>query len=314
MQINSFFQKMNDGYELWVNRWLPNKDEDIKGIVQLHHGLAEHSMRYDRLGSVLAENGYILNAYDFRGHGKSAENAISAGYGTFGKIANKDGFNIAIEDLKEIIQGVKNDFPGKKVILLGHSFGSFVSQGYIEKYSDTIDACTLCGTSGPKNGLPKIGKIVVNIVNAFKGPDAISPLLANLAFGSYCKKIKNPKTPNDWISKNEMNVQMYNDDKWCGISLTNSFFKDLMSGLIQIHKKSNMKKISVDLPINFIYGKDDPVGSYGKSIEKLYSIYQKNGIKNLTIKAYPEDRHELFNEDNKEEVEKDLINWIEKIL
>ena len=83
----------------------------------------------DRLGSVLAENGYILNAYDFRGHGKSAENAISAGYGTFGKIANKDGFNIAIEDLKEIIQGVKNDFPGKKVILLGHSFGSFVSQG-----------------------------------------------------------------------------------------------------------------------------------------------------------------------------------------
>ena len=72
MQINSFFQKMNDGYELWVNRWLPNKDEDIKGIVQLHHGLAEHSMRYDRLGSVLAENGYILNAYDFGASGTCA--------------------------------------------------------------------------------------------------------------------------------------------------------------------------------------------------------------------------------------------------
>ena len=92
MQMKSFMMKMDDGYELCLNRWQPDSDDEIKGVIQLHHGLAEHSLRYDRFGSILAEQGYVLNAYDMRGHGRTAENADKNGTGIFGKLADKITF------------------------------------------------------------------------------------------------------------------------------------------------------------------------------------------------------------------------------
>ncbi len=314
MKVNSFSLKMNDGCEIFLNRWEPDAPEDIKGVVQLHHGLAEHSMRYDRLGSVLAENGYVLNAYDMRGHGKTAETAIAKGEGRFGQLARKNGFETAVEDLAFIIESLKKDYPDKKIVLLGHSFGSFISQGYIEKYGERIDGCILCGTSGPQIPLAPIGKVVAKVVRAFKGPDATSKFLTKLSFGSYNKHIANPQTADDWISLNELNRQMYEMDKWCGFPLTVSFFVDITTALSTIHKKKNMKAVPAELPVFFIYGKEDPVGGYGKTIEKLYDIYKKNGVKNLQIKGYENDRHEIFNEDDKETVEKDVLQWLSDVL
>ena len=314
MKMNSFSLKMNDGCEIFLNRWEPDTTEDIKGVVQLHHGLAEHSMRYDRLGSVLAENGYVLNAYDMRGHGKTAETAIAKGEGRFGQLARKNGFETAVEDLAFIIESLKKDYPDKKIVLLGHSFGSFISQGYIEKYGERIDGCILCGTSGPQIPLAPVGKIVAKIVRAFKGPDATSKFLTKLTFGSYNKHIQNPQTADDWISLNELNRQIYAMDKWCGFPLTVSFFVDITTALSTIHKKKNMKAVPAELPVFFIYGKEDPVGGYGKTIEKLYDIYQKNGVKNLQIKGYENDRHEIFNEDDKETVEKDVLQWLSDVI
>lgn len=314
MQTKSFFSKMSDGAEIWVNRWSPDSTEEIKGIVQLHHGLAEHSMRYDRLGSVLADNGYVLNAYDFRGHGRTAENAQSKGTGRFGKLADKDGFNRVIEDLNEIILSLKNEFPEKPVFLLGHSFGSFISQGYIEKYGNNLTGCTLCGTAGPRPALVKSGRTFAHIIKFFCGKNRIIPLLEKLSFGSYNDKVENLKTKNDWLSANADNVAMYNEDKWCGFPLTVSFYCDMLDGLNQIHNPENMKNIPVDLPINFIYGTDDPVGTYGETIKLLYKIYQENGVKKLSIKGYEGDRHEIFNEDDKETVENDLLTWLNSLI
>ncbi len=313
MQTKSFFVTMSDGAEIAVNRWIPDSIEDIKGVVQLHHGLAEHSLRYDRLGSILAENGWVLNAYDMRGHGKTAENAEKKGTGIFGKLADKDGFNRVVDDLHEIIDNVKKDFAGKKTVLLGHSFGSFVSQGYIEKYGNDINACILCGTAGPNPALVAVGKIAANIVKSVKGPDSIVPLLSKMAFGSYNKRIKNPSSPNSWLSANELNVQMYEADQWCGFPLTTSFFCDMLSGLSQIHKLPNIKAIPNELPVFFIFGSEDPVGSYGESIRKLHKIYQDKGMKKVYIKEYAGDRHEILNEDDKESVEADIIGWISNI-
>lgn len=313
MQTKNFTLKMRDGMEIFINRWSPDAEEEVKGIVQLHHGLAEHSMRYDRLGSILAENGYVLNAYDMRGHGKTAENAEKKGNGLFGKLADKDGFNIVVEDLNEIIEDLKKAYPGKKALLFGHSFGSFVSQGYIEKYGKNIDACILCGTAGPQQALMTGGKILANIIKCFRGGNAIVPALSKLSFGSYCKRIENPETENDWLSLNKANRQMYEMDNWCGIPLRVSFFCDLTGGVKQIHKAKNMKKVPADLPILFIWGAEDPVGSYGKTIRNLADIYKKNGVKNIEMIEYPNDRHEILNEDDKEKVEADILNYLAKI-
>ena len=271
MQMKSFMMKMDDGYELCLNRWQPDSDDEIKGVIQLHHGLAEHSLRYDRFGSVLADQGYVLNAYDMRGHGRSAENADKNGTGVFGKLADKKGFDRAVLDLKAVTDNIKQDFPGALV-----GFGS----------------------------------ILTHIITFFRGKNAIVPTLANLSFSGYNARIPNPRTEYDWLSANELNVDMYKMDNWCGIPLTASFFCSMVEGLSKIHKNGNMKKIPSKLPIFFIYGSDDPVGSYGKTIKKLFNIYKSNGIKKLDIKEYPGDRHEILNENDKEQVENDIINWI----
>ncbi len=314
MQLKSFSFKVSDGAEIWVNRWSPDPEQEIKGIVQLHHGLAEHSMRYDRFGSVLADNGYILNAYDMRGHGRTGEIAEENGTGKIGMFTENDGFNRVVEDLNEVIEAVKKEYAEKPVILFGHSFGSFVSQGYIEKYSQNINGCVLCGTAGPRNLLIGFGKIVVGLIKKIKGGENYSKFVEDLAFGSYNNKIADKKTEKDWLSRNEMNVQMNLSDKWCNIRLRLAFYYDMMSGLKQIHTGSNIKAIRKDLPVFFIYGDADPVGDYGKTINKLIGIYKKNKMTSVDVKVYPEDRHEILNEVDRETVENDVIDWLNKTL
>ena len=313
MNMKSFTLKMDDGYELCLNRWMPDSEEDIKGVVQLHHGLAEHSLRYDRFGSVLAENGYVLNAFDMRGHGRSAEIADKNGTGMFGKLADKKGFDRAVLDLKAVTDNLKTDFPGKKTILFGHSFGSFVAQGFIEEFGKDIDACILCGTAGPRPALIAGGSFAAHLITLFTGKNKCLDIMSKLSFGSYNEKISNPRTPCDWLSKNELNVDMYMMDNWCGFPLTNSFFCSMTEGLSKIHKSKNIKKIPLSLPVYFIYGSDDPVGSYGATIKKLINIYKANGMERVDIKEYTGDRHEILNEDDKEQVENDIIDWINKL-
>lgn len=313
MQTKNYYQTMKDGVKIKINKWTPDSDEKIKGIIVLHHGLAEHSMRYDRFGSILTENGYVLIAHDIRGHGATAELAQQEKTGSFGKLADKDGFYKAVEDLYEIILCAKTEYSETKVILMGHSFGSIISQGFIEKYSHAIDGCVLCGTTYMPQFVSHFGHALFCLVRTFKGKNKTSKFLRNIAFFGYNKRVSDSESPNAWVSKSKMNLEMYESDKWCGIPLTTSFFCDLVFALNQIGKNKNIKKIRKNLPVDFIYGSEDPVGNYGKSIQKLISLYKKFGIKNLQVKIYEGDRHEILNEDDKELVESDLINWFDNL-
>ena len=310
MQIKSYFQTMKDGAEIKVNKWLPDEEVPVKGVLVLHHGLAEHSMRYDRFGSVLSENGYILIAHDVRGHGATAEKAVNTKTGRFGQLSLKDGFNKAVEDLYEIVITAKAEYPGVKIISMGHSFGSFVTPRFIEKYSHQVDGCILCGTSYMPQYVTHAGHALACIVRAFRGKNNCSKFLKTVAFGSYDKRIEDKFSPNAWISVSKLNVEMYDMDQWCGIPLTNSFFCDLLYGLNQIGKNKNIAGIRNDLPVFFIYGSEDPVGNYGKSIKILYSKYEQKGMNKLSIKEYTGDRHEILNEDDKETVEADILNFL----
>lgn len=314
MQTKNFFMTMSDGFEIAINRWLPDENTEIKGIIQLHHGLSEHSLRYDRFGSVLAENGYVLNAYDMRGHGKTAQNAEEKNKGKYGKLADKDGFKRVIEDLHEITSAVKNDFPGKKIVVMGHSFGSFVTQGFIENYGNEADLCILSGTAGPMALAEGPGKFIASLMCLINGNDKPSPFLKNVSFSGYNKRIQNPQSPNAWLSSDPQSVMLYDSDAWCQIQLTTSFYRDMTAGLSYIHKKANMKKIPQNLPILFMYGSEDPVGGYGKTIKKLIQIYIDNGIQDIEEICYEGDRHEPLNEVNREEVERDILEWIAKKL
>lgn len=314
MQLKSFVLKTSTNFELCCNTWLPDSDKEIKGVVVLHHGIAEHSLRYDKLGYVFTDNGYIFTSYDMRGHGKTAENSEKNNTGKFGKIANKKGYKLVIQDLNDFIDYTKEQYPDKKIILLGHSFGSFVTQGYIEKYSNKIDGCIISSTAGQSKLKIKAGIFVCGLVKFFKGKNKSSKFLYNVAFGSYNNRISNPKNQFEWLSKNEMNIQMYIDDRWCGINLTASFFSDMMKLLNYVHKNRRIKKIRKDLPILIPYGTEDPVGYYGKTVKRLYKTYTKYNILNCTLKAFKNDRHEILNETDSDKVENTFLKWIDNTL
>ncbi len=312
MQTKNFFQVMSDGAEIAVNRWSPDEGSEIKGVIQLSHGMLEHSLRYDRLGSILAEGGWVFSAHDHRGHGRTAQNAVNKGAGMFGKLADRDGFRRVTQDLDEVIGRLKEEYPGRKVFLLGHSFGSFVAQAYIENHGDALDGCVLCGTAGPQNAAVRLGKAVTDLFRAFLGGDRRSATVRRLIFGSYLDRIPDAQTEYDWLSSNRESVELYLSDSWCGGIPTLSFFHDILSGLLQIHRKDAMRRIPARLPVLMLAGEDDPVGGYGRSVKALCDIYRQNGMRSVELKLYPGARHELFNETDSDTVVSDMTAWLEK--
>lgn len=313
MKKENYYFSTTDETELWINRWIPDNADAAKGVILFHHGMEEYTNRYEELGTFLADNGYVFNAYDCRGHGFTAKKAEEKGTGMFGKLADKNGFNIAIEDLLEITNEAKNRFPGKKVFLLGYSFGSFVAQGFIEKYGTEIDGCILCGTKGPDQFINWISTILGHIVCLF-GRNVMARKLEQVPYPMYLKPIPKPHENHlVWMATDQSVVRGYIEDEYCSLGFTRSFFLDFMSGCYHMHQKKNMRKIPVNLPIFFIYGNEDPVGGYGKTVRKLMAIYKKNGVKNISEKIYEGCRHEILKDVKKEEVRKDIIEWIENL-
>lgn len=302
MKTETIKLPMTDGKMVALHTFVP--DGDVKAVVQLSHGMAEYSMRYAELGKFLCDNGIAFYAHDHRGHGETAESVEDLGF-----LAENDGFNRVVEDLATMIKKCKEDFPGKKVILLAHSFGSFVSQCYIEKYGAEIDGVVLCGSAGPRLLLSGVGRVISGIVMKCTGKRKKSALLDTLVFGTYNKGIESDSAA-AWICRDAEVVKKYDDDPFCGFKVTNEFFYDFLGGLTSIHKKKNMNKIPKDLPVFLMAGDGDPVGEYGKSVKKLFTSYKKLGIKDVSLKLYPEARHELFNELNKVDVMNDLLVWV----
>lgn len=314
MQIESFFQKMSDGFEIFVNRWIPDEDVEIKGVICLCHGMMEHIMRYDKIATYFTEKGYVFNAYDQRGHGKTAQNAESKNTGKFTILAEKDGYKRVTEDLNEILEYAKMKYSDKKIILVSHSFGSLVTQNYLETFGDSlIDKCVLMGTSGPHKEVG-VGYFINRIMSPFVNANKPSKFFNKLIFNSYQNHIPKAerKSGNEWLSLNKENVELYNMDSWCGKIPSFSFFTDLLKLNMKIGKTKNIHKISQNLPLLFMYGTEDPVGNYGKSIKNLINILRKNGNNLISEISYPNLRHELFNECEWENVCTDLIEWIEK--
>lgn len=302
---------MSDGGINVFHSWLP--DGEVKGIVLLSHGMTEHASRYERLGRLLTEKGVALYAEDHRGHGETARLAEENGTGMFGYLADRDGFFRVVDDIHEELVMVKNLHPGKKIVLFGHSFGSFISQCFLEKYGESLDGCILCGTAGPRYGLVESARAVGNIIKFFTGRKHVSPLMDKLAFGSYNSRIKDRRTNFDWLSRDNAQVDKYIEDPWCGYVCTIGFFCDMFAGLSYIHRKENMAKVPKNLPVHFIDGTGDPVGDYAESVKNLCEIYRSNGVKNADIKLFEDARHELLNETNREEVEADVLAWVEGI-
>jgi len=311
IKTETVFKTQDDGSQIALHKWVPYailKKNIVRYVVHISHGMAEHAQRYDHFARFLCENGIAVYAHDHRGHGKTASTATELGF-----LAHTNGFQRVVLDLRSMIETCHSDFPGVPVILLGHSFGSFIAQSFIEQFGDEIEACILSGTAGPRIPLSMVGSALAAIVKKFKGAQYRSKFLDNLSFGTYRDKIAKPCAEFAWLSSNSEVVQKYEDDSLCGFLCTTGFFYDLTSGLTRIHKAKNIRRIPKNLPVLFFAGTADPVGSYTESIKKLALKYRKSDMLDITERYYKDGRHEMLNELSKDEVYKDVLEWINNI-
>ena len=292
MKENVFQTKFGD---LKGTKW---EVENPSCLVLIVTGMAEHTKRYNDFAIYLnKQSNTSVYSLDHFGQGDNGKLGLP--------IPNY--FNEELLIFKDYIQYLKDTYK-KKIFVFAHSMGSFLTQGYIEKYSTTIDKVILCGTNG-RNSLVKFGALLSNIIVNKKNETKEAKLLYNLSIGAYDKKFKEVKLPNAWLSYNKENILKYNEDPKCGFRCSNRFYKCFLNGLKSIQKTKNIKKISKDLPILIVGGQDDPVGNFGKGLKNLYKLYTKNGL-NVTLKIYPNMIHEILNELNKEIVYYDIAKFL----
>lgn len=274
---------------------------DEKAVVVIAHGMAEHPQRYENLAYYLNNNNISVHAIYHIGHGKHAK--------ILGHMADGE-FNMCVSNINELVELVRNE-SNKKVYLLGHSMGSFMSQLYITKY-DNIDGLILSGSSC-SNIILKAGYGLSKIVCAFsKDTSKPSNFMNNLSFGSFNKQFKNAKTKFDWLNQDEVEVLKYVNDPYCGFVCSQSFYKNFLRVYVDIAKKENLLKINKNLPMLILGGSKDPVSANGKGLEKLYKQYIKLNLTDVTLKIYQDDRHEIYLETNKDEVYNDTLEFLNK--
>lgn len=293
--------------KIYVREWVP--EGEIKGFVQIAHGVAEYGQRYDDFMNFLAANGYAAAANDHLGHGKSVSSEENRGFFT-----EENGWDAVVADMKTLHDCLKEKYPDKKAVLFGHSMGSFLSRTYIIKHPDDFDAAVICGTGQQSGLIVSLGEMMAKSECKKNGANKPSLKLTKMAFGSYNKKINPVRTSVDWLSRNEDNVDRYEADPLCGGLSSAGLFRDMMGGLKFIGNRNNIAKMRKEMPIFLIAGSMDPVGDYGKGVKKVYDLFLAAGMKNVSMKLYKDDRHEILNEDDRQQVYDDVLGWIETVL
>lgn len=304
--FNDFYFKSSTGKNnIHVHRCVP--DGEVRGVVQIMHGIAEYIERYDDFMAFLASNGLVAVGTDHLGHGKTIEKPEQKGF-----FADKDGWDYVIKDEDILRRAMAKEYPDTVQIVFGHSMGSFMARTHLIRYPGGFDAAIISGTGNQGAALVGGGLAVGNIVTALKGAHHYSNFINNLAFGSYNKAYDPQRTDYDWLTRDNDVVDKYIADPLCGFIPTCSLFRDMMTGVKYITNVNNLPKMAKDIPVYFMSGDKDPVGDYGKGVTLAYENFKKAGMKDVSIKLYKDGRHEMLNELNRAEVYADVLNWINK--
>ncbi len=282
--------------------------QEPKAIVQISHGMCEYLLRYEDFANELCRHGYVVCGNDHLGHGYTAKTPEDLGF-----TAEGGGGAFFVQDVHTLTKWIKQQYPTLPLILLGHSMGSFIARLYLAHYSDEVDAAVIVGTGGPEapSGLArKLAQILI----VKKGERYRSKQLDRMAFGSYNKKFKKEHDSYSWLTRDTAIRDRYAQDPFCTYIFTTRAFYDLFDLLHAVSKKSWAGKIRKDLPMLLMSGDMDPVGNYGKGVEKVFHRLADAGIEDVTLRLYKNGRHEILNELGRETIFDQTIEWMDSHL
>lgn len=303
MQAVRFELHSPDGHTIHGTRWIA--EGNIAGVIQIFHGLGEHHLRYERFARAATALGLVVVAHDHRGHGPDCAE--------IGYFADKDGWQRLIDDGLLVTEMIREQHEDTPIALLGHSMGSYIAQYFAMLHGNRLAGLILSASTWPQKVLLVPGWVLARLEAWRIGVHGKSKLLDKLGFGGFNKPFEPARTEFDWLSRDEKEVDAYIADPLCGGPYTCGLWLDLMGGLMKIGSDKALLRIRSDLPVLLTGGENDPVGG-DRGITKLTMHYAQSGHGRLTIKIYPEGRHEMFNETNRDEFTNYVINWISQLL
>ena len=287
MPASELSYKSADGTKIVAYRWEP-EDALVNAAVQVTHGMGEHARRYEHVAQALNDAGFVVYAQDHRGHGATGD---PAAYGDLGE----GGWTALVDDIGLLSEKIRADTPGLPLILLGHSMGSFAVQQYLLDHSADVDGVVLTGTAAIDLLEPALDLDVPLDLTGFNAP------------------FQPARTDYDWLSRDEAIVDAYIADPACGFGIDADSAKVMFAGARRLADPAQVAAIRDNLPVYIAVGEADPVNGGLNLLTPLTERLESAGLTDVTVRVYPEARHEILNESNRDEVIAELNRWLSRV-
>ncbi|MCD7957510.1 MAG: alpha/beta hydrolase [Lachnospiraceae bacterium] len=281
--------------KIHFHEWLP--EGHPKAVVQISHGITEHIGRYGKLADALVEKGYAVSGNDHLGHGESEKPECYR-------------WEYLVRDTRRLQEYLKQQYPTVPFYNIGFSLGSFVVRDLLARYPDSTDAAILMGTGFQSSAQISFAKAIASVEAKRVGDGNRSKLIQTLSFGTYNRYFRPNKTEFDWLCESTDGINDYMQDEVCGKFMPAGLFRELLRGMLVTGGRENIEKISKELPMLFLSGKDDPVGEMGKGVERLMNAYKAAEINDVSLNFYP-GRHDILHEACQEHVMGGIVEWLE---
>lgn len=277
-----------DGLALQCYAWKP--DSPPKAVVVIAHGLGEHARRYSRFATALNRSGFSVTAIDHRGHGAT---------GSPDNLGNflSPGWEGLVADLGQLVAESRHRHPNLPLFLFGHSMGSFAAQHFVLDHSHVIDGLVLSGSAA-------MDKLIESILSAAASSEESS------TFSPFNAPFEPARTDFDWLSRDEREVDAYIADPLCGFDLEEASNISMVSSAAVLAEPNSLAKVRGDLPVLLTAGDADPINNGLAFLEELERRYRACGIQDLDTQYYSGGRHEMLNETNREDVTRNIIDWL----
>lgn len=303
-KYTSYFKSSNGVNDIAYYIYTP-KSGEIKGVVQLIHGMCEYLTRYEPFAEYLCERGYAVAGHDHLGHGASVNSSDELGF-----FAEKNGWRYLVKDMVTFSGMMKKHFDGKPFFAVGHSMGSLVLRTALAKYGYMYDGAVIMDTISAGFGLDA-ALAAIEAIGKVKGKRSRSKLIDRIMFGFSNARIKSPETQYDWICTDMDVVRAYAEDPECTFVFTTQAMYDLVMLVKYVSAADWSAKLDRTLPVLVMGGSEDPVGEYGKCPRELFNCLVNADVQDVELKLYDGLRHELLNEKGKEEIYGDIYSWLE---
>ena len=292
-----------------LNLYIKRSEIPARAVVQINHGLAEHTARYTRFADFLAAHGYHVCAHDHRGHG-----ATTAPDAPTGRFAQNDGMERVVADVSAVHDHIAERHAGLPVVIFGHSMGGLIALNFVLRHSERVAATAIWNANFSAGVLGRLAQAILAFERFRLGSDVPSRILPKLTFGDWSKKIPNRRTEFDWLSRDVSEVDLYVADPLCGWDASVSMWIDLFDLVFAGADDVNFAGVRRNMPFNLVGGECDPATDGGKAVWALAARMRRMGFSNLVSKVYPETRHESLNEINHEPIMADFAGWLEQTL